>query len=73
MHYYALHEEAYQKLRAQGHESWDQFLGQSGSFEAFGYKEFLIRFFVECVVMHMRRLLECLKPVILQPCQRRVC
>lgn len=41
MHYYALHEEAYQKLRAQGHESWDQFLGQSGSFEAFGYKEFL--------------------------------
>lgn len=41
MHYYALHEKAYQQLKAQGHASWDQFLGQSSSFEAFGYKDFL--------------------------------
>ncbi|MCO4782732.1 MAG: class I SAM-dependent methyltransferase [Candidatus Cloacimonetes bacterium] len=40
MNYYEIHEKAYQKLKEQGHESWDQFLGQSSQFEETGFKTF---------------------------------
>jgi 2-polyprenyl-3-methyl-5-hydroxy-6-metoxy-1,4-benzoquinol methylase len=41
MRYYELHEQAYKKLKEEGHDSWDEFLGNTPEFELFGFKEFL--------------------------------
>ena len=39
MNYYEIHEQAYKELKKQGHQSWDQFLGQASDFESFSKKE----------------------------------
>lgn len=41
MRYYELHEKAYKQLKEEERDSWDEFLGQTDQFEAFGFRGFL--------------------------------